>query len=103
MSGPRRKSGSTPRRRAYNSPHRAAQASETRARISAAARTCFLERGFSKTRMRDVAERARVAEATLYLAFPTKAALLSEVIRSAIRGPAPATRLADSPDWQALT
>ena len=53
--------------------------------------------------MRDVAKRARVSEATLYLAFPTKAALLSDVIRSAIRGPAPATRLADSPDWQPLT
>ena len=98
-----RKSGPAPRRRTYNSPRRAAQASETRARIRAAAQESFLAQGFSKTRMRDVAKRARVSEATLYLAFPTKAALLSDVIRSAIRGPAPATRLADSPDWQALT
>lgn len=52
--------------------------------------------------MRDVAKRARVSEATVYLAFPTKAALLSDVIRSAIRGAEPTTRLADSPDWQAL-
>jgi AcrR family transcriptional regulator len=103
MTGPERKSGSAPRRRAYNSPQRAAQASRTRARISAAARECFLAQGFAKTRMRDVATRARVSEATLYLAFPTKAALLSDVIRSAVRGPAGGTRLADSPDWQALT
>src|SRR5919108_4132450 len=103
MTKPERTSGSPPRPRAYNSPRRAAQASETRARIRAAARECFLARGFSKTRMRDVAKRARVSEATLYLAFPTKAALLSDVIRSAIRGPEPATRLADSLDWQALT
>jgi AcrR family transcriptional regulator len=98
-----RKPEPAPRRRAYNSPRRAAQASETRARISAAARECFIAHGYTKTRMRDVAERARVSEATVYLAFPTKAALLSGVIRTAIRGPAPATRLGDSPDWQTLT
>jgi AcrR family transcriptional regulator len=103
MMEPELKSGSAPRRRAYHSPRRAAQASDTRARISAAARECFLAHGFTRTRMRDVAKRARVSEATLYLAFPTKAALLSDVIRSAIRGPALATRLADSPDWQTLT
>ena len=103
MTEPERKSGSAPRRRAYHSPRRAAQASRTRARICAAARECFLAHGFSGTRMRDVARRAQVSEATLYLIFPTKAALLSDVIRSAIRGPAPATRLADSPDWQTLT
>ena len=98
-----RKTGSAPRRRAYNSPRRTAQASETRARICAAARECFLAHGFAQTRMRDVAKRARVSEATLYLAFPTKAALFADVIRSAIRGPAPDTRLAESPNWQALT
>ena len=103
MTEPERKSGSAPRRRAYHSPRRAAQASETRARISAAARACFLAHGFSGTRMRDVARRARVSEATLYLVFPTKAALLSDVIRSAIRGSTPATRLADSPEWRQLT
>jgi AcrR family transcriptional regulator len=103
MTQSERKSASAPSRRAYNSPRRAAQASETRARISAAARDSFLAQGFTKTRMRDVAKRAQVSEATLYLAFPTKATLLADVIRSAIRGPASATRLADSPDWQTLT
>jgi AcrR family transcriptional regulator len=103
MAESERKSGSVPRRRVYNSPRRVAQASQTRARISAAARECFLAHGFTKTRMRDVAKRAGVSEATLYLAFPTKAALLSDVIRSTIRRPTSATRLADSPDWQTLT
>ena len=67
-----RKSASAPRRRAYNSPRREARAIATRARISAAARECFLAHGFTKTRMRDVAERAGVSEATLYLARPVR-------------------------------
>jgi len=102
MSESQRKSQDQPRRRAYNSARRAAQAAGTRERIRAAARECFLAHGFTNTRMRDVAERARVSEATLYLAFPTKAALLADVIRSAVRGPFPATRLVESPQWQTV-
>jgi AcrR family transcriptional regulator len=39
---------------------------------------------------------------TLYLSFPSKAALLSEVIRLAIRGDAPNARLGESPGCKAL-
>ena len=52
--------------RAYDSPRRREQARETRERITAAARELFLENGWAATRMRDVAERAGVAEPTVY-------------------------------------
>ena len=73
-------------KRAYNSPLRAQQALETRRRIRASAEALFLETGYAATSMRLVAAHAGVAERTLYLNFPTKAALLNELIRVAVRG-----------------
>ncbi|MGY2048247.1 TetR/AcrR family transcriptional regulator [Methylobacterium sp. JK268] len=53
----------------------------TRAAIVAAALDVVLERGFSETRMIDVAERAGVAKGTLYLYFRDKEALFEGVLR----------------------
>ncbi len=48
--------------------------------IVAAALALFSERGFSATRLEDVATRAGVAKGTLYLYFPSKEALLEAVV-----------------------
>ena len=47
-----------------------------RKRLVAAAQELFLQHGYRKTSVRDVASRAGVAKGTLYLYFPTKADLL---------------------------
>lgn len=73
------------RKRAYHSPARAAAALETRRRIRDAAEALFLRDGYAPTTMTAVARAAGVAEKTVYLVFPTKAALLDEVIVAAIR------------------
>ena len=73
-------------KRPYSSSVRADQALQTRRRIRAAAEDLFLRGGYAATSMKQVAAQAGVAERTLYLNFPTKAALLNELIRVAVRG-----------------
>jgi hypothetical protein len=58
---------------------------ETRRRIRLAAQTLLLRDGYVRTSMTAVAAQAGVAEKTVYLAYATKAALLDEIIRTAIR------------------
>jgi len=67
------------RRRRGRGPSRAKTA-RTRANIAAAALDTFLARGFSATRMSDVAERAGVGKGTLYLYFPTKELLFAGIV-----------------------
>ena len=68
--------GEPVKRRRYDSSRRRAQAKETRSSIVAAARDLFLEQGYGRTSMADVAGRARVSVETIYAAFGNKAALL---------------------------
>jgi AcrR family transcriptional regulator len=75
-----------PVKRRYESPARARAAAGTRARIRAAATERFVHDGYEGTSMRAIAAAAGVAERTVYLAFPTKAVLLAECIRVAVRG-----------------
>lgn len=72
-------------RRRYHTPKRTARARATRQRIRAAAEALFLRDGYARTSMSAVAEAADVAEKTVYLAFPTKADLLNEIIVTALR------------------
>lgn len=51
-----------------------------KARIIDAARALFLERGYSRTAVADVAQRANVSSATLYKHFETKDALFAAVL-----------------------
>ena len=74
-----------PVKRRYDSPARRAAAEATRERICAAAEALFMRDGYARTSIRAVAGRAGVSEATVYLAFPDKAALLDATIRRAIR------------------
>jgi AcrR family transcriptional regulator len=67
-----------PRRRRGPSP---AKTARTRATIATAALDLFLARGFSNTRMGDVADRAEVGKGTLYLYFPTKQLLFAGIVQ----------------------
>jgi AcrR family transcriptional regulator len=59
---------------------------QARDRLLAAAEACYLERGPSRTRMSDIANRAGVHRRTVYDYFPTKDALLAASFVRAISG-----------------
>lgn len=64
------------KRRPYDSTRRQAQARQTRAEIVRAARDLFIEQGYGRTTVAQVAERAGVSVETIYGAFDNKATLL---------------------------
>jgi AcrR family transcriptional regulator len=70
------------------SPHppssRAARAAERRQAIIDAALDEFIARGFTATRLDDVAKRAGVAKGTIYLHFKDKESMFEELIRTAL-------------------
>jgi AcrR family transcriptional regulator len=72
--------------RPYRSPTRERQAEQTRARIRSAAEELFVAQGYVATSLREVAQRAGVAERTLYAAFPSKAALYAHALGVAVVG-----------------
>jgi AcrR family transcriptional regulator len=74
-----------PVKRRYDATSRRAAAAATRERICVAAEELFLRDGYARTTIRAVAKAAGVAEATVYLAFANKAALLDAVILRAVR------------------
>lgn len=69
--------------RAYRSELREEQAQRTRALIAAAARACFVERGWAGTSVRSVADAAGVSEATVYAVYGSKAGLASSLLDAA--------------------
>jgi len=71
---------SQPVKRPYRSRKREAGAAATRERIRQAAAELFTEQGYTATSLRQVAERAGVAERTLYTRFDSKLELLRHVI-----------------------
>jgi AcrR family transcriptional regulator len=73
-------------RRSYSSIRRRAQARELREDIIDAARRLFLAQGYVGTTMDAIAGAAGVARPTVFAAFGTKAAILSQVIDRAIGG-----------------
>jgi AcrR family transcriptional regulator len=87
-----------PVKRRYESPARRAAALATRGAICQAAEDLFMRDGYARTSIRAVAARAGVSEATVYLAFPNKAALLDETILRAVRasGSQPLTQILES-------
>lgn len=85
MSDVKPDAGSSPRR-PYHSPKRAQAARQRRRRMRAAAERLFMQDGYEQTTMLRIAAEAGVAERTLYLAYPTKAALLAEIIKVYVRG-----------------
>ena len=86
--------------RPYRSTKREQRARETRRAIREAATTLFLRDGYTQTSMRAIAHQAGVAEKTMYLAYVTKANLLSHVIQVAVRGDEDPAPLAQRPQWR---
>jgi AcrR family transcriptional regulator len=66
------------------SANRAARAAERRQAIIEAALDEFVARGFTATRLEDVARRAGVAKGTIYLHFKDKESMFEELIRTAL-------------------
>jgi AcrR family transcriptional regulator len=64
------------KRRAYNSARRQAQAQETRSLIVRAARDLFIERGYGRVTISEIAQAAGVSAETIYAAFGNKPTLL---------------------------
>jgi AcrR family transcriptional regulator len=69
--------------RRYHSPRRLQQAEATRQAIMRAARTLFAEQGYQATTLQAIAQEAEVSVPTLYVAFGSKAAMLSALVKSA--------------------
>jgi len=67
-------------KRRYSSTVREEQAARTRGRILDAASELFLERGYARTTMKDIAERAGVARDTVHAIFGSKARVLTALI-----------------------
>jgi AcrR family transcriptional regulator len=55
---------------------------ERRVQIMAAARSLFVERGFPKTRMEDVAKRAKLSKGAVYFYFGSKRELFNALVES---------------------
>jgi AcrR family transcriptional regulator len=66
------------------SSNRAERAAERREAIIEAALDEFIARGFTATRLDDVAKRAGVAKGTIYLHFKDKESMFEELIRTAL-------------------
>lgn len=73
------------------------RARATRARILAAARDLFIERGFVATTIDAIAERADVSSETIYATFGSKRAILAEVVDLSIAGSPTAGPVLDQP------
>lgn len=86
--------------RRYDSPRRQEQAKATRRAIVDAARGLFERDGYVATSVPAVAEEARVAVKTVYLAFSTKSRLLRAVWDLALKGDEDDSPVADRPWYQ---
>jgi AcrR family transcriptional regulator len=88
--------------RRYSSPLRDEQAAQTRTRILNAASDLFLERGFARTTMKDIADRAGVARDTVHTVFGGKAQVLTALIDLRLVPDGAAPRARDSAEALAI-
>jgi AcrR family transcriptional regulator len=89
-------------KRRYDSTRRQEQAKETRQRILEAAARLFVERGYGKTTITDIAAAAGVAAETVYSAFRNKPTLLHRAWDVAVGGDDAAVLVLDRPELLAL-
>jgi TetR/AcrR family transcriptional regulator, regulator of autoinduction and epiphytic fitness len=89
-------------KRKYDSSRRRAQARETRQQIVEAARSLFIQRGYSGTTIDAIAESAGVAPETVYVIFGNKRKILSHLMDISIGGDDQPIRLLDRPEPQAV-
>jgi len=91
-----------PAKRQYESNRRQEQARETRLRIIEAAHARFVEKGYGRTTIAEVATDAGVAVETVYSTFRNKPALLHQVWYATFRGDPDDVRLLHRPEIQEL-
>ena len=89
-------------KRAYSSTRRQEQAGETRLRILAAAHDLFVDQGYGRTTIAEVASTAGVAVETIYATFRNKRTLLRQVWFTSFRGDEEDVRLVDRPEIRAV-
>src|SRR3954449_7967513 len=81
---------------------RAEQAARTRSRILDAAAALFLDRGYARTTMKDVADAAGVARDTVHAVFGSKARLLTALIDARLVPGGAVANITERPDAQAI-
>jgi AcrR family transcriptional regulator len=86
-----------PVRRRYDNSRRVAQTTTTRARVVAAARELFLERGYPATTMEAIGQASDTPMATLYRLFGSKRNVLQQVMNVAFVGDDEPVGLHDRP------
>ncbi|AEA28296.1 regulatory protein TetR [Pseudonocardia dioxanivorans CB1190] len=79
-------SGDVKARRAYRAPRREEGAARTRAAVLASARRLFVDKGFRRTTVADIAAGAGVAVDTVYATVGRKPVILREVVETALSG-----------------
>ena len=91
-----------PVKRSYDASGRQARAQETRQRIIDVAHDRFIDRGYGRTTIADIARDAGVSVETVYSAFGNKAALLRKVWFVRFRGDEQDVRLLHRPEIQQM-
>ena len=89
-------------KRKYSSAVREEQAASTRARILDAASKLFLERGYARTTMKDIAAQADVARDTVHAIFGSKAQVLTALIDLRLLPDGAVLNVTQRPDAQAI-
>ena len=93
---------STSVKRSYDSSGRQARAQKTRQRIMDVAHDLFIDQGYGRTTMAEIARAADVSVETVYSAFGNKAALLRQVWFVRFRGDEQDVRFLDRPEIQEM-
>jgi AcrR family transcriptional regulator len=91
-----------PVKRTYDSSRRQEQARQTRQRVLQAAHDLFVEQGYGRTTIADVASAAGVSPETIYATFRNKATLLHHVWDVTIGGDDEAVVFHERPEIQAI-
>jgi AcrR family transcriptional regulator len=89
-------------KRPYDATRRRQQAQDNRRRILTAAHELFVEKGYGRTTVADVARRAGVAVETVYAAFGTKPSLLHRAWDLAVGGDEQDVHVLDRPEMRAV-
>jgi AcrR family transcriptional regulator len=89
-------------KRRYSSAVRDEQAARTRSRILDAASELFLERGYARTTVQDLADRANVARDTVHAVFGGKARVLTALIDTRLVPDGTVASVAETPGAQAI-
>ncbi|MEY2477815.1 MAG: hypothetical protein QOG87_3130 [Actinomycetota bacterium] len=88
--------------RKYSSVVRDEQAARTRTRILDAAAELFLERGYARTTIKDIADAAGVARDTVHAVYGSKARVLTALIDLRLVPDGAVTNVRQRPDAQAI-